>query len=65
MRYYPINFTGPYAIRSVCVCVGGGGGGGSAVLKSDWSRAGLRMDLLVFVYSYTKTGYLVLQIQML
>ena len=31
-------------------------GTGQAVLKSDWWRAGLRMDLLVFVYSYMKTG---------
>ena len=29
-----------------------------AVSKTDWLRASLRMDLLVFVYSPTKTGYL-------
>ena len=29
---------------------------GPAVLGFDWSRAGLSMDLSVFVYSHTKTG---------
>ena len=29
---------------------------GPAVLQFDWSKAGLSMDLPVFVYSYTKTA---------
>ena len=29
---------------------------GPAVLRSDWSRAGLSKDLPVFVYSHTRTG---------
>ena len=28
-----------------------------AVLQFDWSKAGLSMDLPVFVYSHTKTGF--------
>ena len=30
---------------------------GPAVLQFDWSKAGLSMDLPVFVYSHTKTGF--------
>ena len=30
---------------------------GLAVLQFDWSKAGLSMDLPVFVYSHTKTGF--------
>ena len=30
---------------------------GPAFLQFDWSKAGLSMDLPVFVYSYTKTGF--------
>ena len=29
----------------------------SAFLQFDWSKAGLSMDLPVFVYSHTKTGF--------
>ena len=29
---------------------------GSAVLRFDWSRAGIGMDLLVFLYSDKKSG---------
>ena len=30
---------------------------GLAFLQFDWSKAGLSMDLPVFVYSHTKTGF--------
>ena len=30
---------------------------GLALLQFDWSKAGLSMDLPVFVYSHTKTGF--------
>ena len=30
---------------------------GQAFLQFDWSKAGLSMDLPVFVYSHTKTGF--------
>ena len=30
---------------------------GPAFLQFDWSKAGLSMDLPVFVYSHTKTGF--------
>ena len=30
---------------------------GQAFLQFDWSKAGLSMDLPVFVYSYTKAGF--------
>ena len=30
---------------------------GPAFLQFDWSKAGLSMDLLVFVYSHTKPGF--------
>ena len=43
-------------------------GAGRAVLKFDRARAGLRNDLLVFVYSHTKTDqqpHVVLLIEML
>ena len=30
---------------------------GPAVLQFDWSKAGLSMDLPVFVYSHRKTGF--------
>ena len=30
---------------------------GPAVLQFDWSKTGLSMDLPVFVYSHTKTGF--------
>ena len=30
---------------------------GSAFLQFDWSKAGLSMDLPVFVYFHTKTGF--------
>ena len=30
---------------------------GPAFFQSDWSKAGLSMDLLVFVYSHTKTSF--------
>ena len=30
---------------------------GPAFLQFDWSKAGLSMDLLVFVYSHTKTSF--------
>ena len=33
-----------------CVCHSFSMGAGPTILKSDWSRAGLRMHLLVFVY---------------
>ena len=30
---------------------------GPAFLQFDWSKAGLSIDLPVFVYSHTKTGF--------
>ena len=30
---------------------------GPAFLQFDWSKSGLSMDLPVFVYSHTKTGF--------
>ena len=30
---------------------------GLAFLQFDWSKAGLSMDLPLFVYSHTKTGF--------
>ena len=30
---------------------------GPAFLQYDWSKAGLSMDLPVFIYSHTKTGF--------
>ena len=30
---------------------------GPALLQFDWSKAGLSVDLPVFVYSHTKTGF--------
>ena len=36
---------------------------GLAFLQFDWSKAGLSMDLPVFVYSYTKTSFKLLSRQ--
>ena len=36
---------------------------GPAFLQFDWSKAGLSMDLPVFVYSHTKTSFRFLSIQ--
>ena len=36
---------------------------GPAFLQFDWLKAGLSMDLPVFVYSHTKTGFKFFQIQ--
>ena len=50
-----IHFS--HTIIIIIICHSISTGAEPAVLKSDWSRAGLRVDLPVFVYSYTKTGY--------
>ena len=48
-RLAPINFIIRW--RSISMRAG------PAFLKFDWSKAGLSMDLPVFVYSHTKTGF--------
>ena len=46
-------YDNPYFI----ICYSFSMGAGLAAVRTDWTRVGLHMDFLVFVYSYTKTIY--------
>ena len=55
-------------IRQAIICHSMSMKARTAVLKSDWLRAGHCMDLLVFIYSHKKTDHhvhVVLRIRML